>query len=109
MSKLNIGVYPESVPLSTHGRCELEWRSGRDAGTDGLRHFDGRGTAAQVTGVQCRVGGHLFNDAHQLLRCSLLTQMVQQHTQLQNVPTGFASPLPMMSKAKPGIGSNMLG
>ena len=30
-------------------------------------------------------------------------------TQLQKVPTGLASPLPMMSKADPWMGSNMEG
>lgn len=65
--------------------------------------------SAQVAGVQGGIGGDLLDGSHQALCGSALTQVFEQHHAAPERAHGVGQPLPMMSKAEPWMGSNMLG
>src|SRR5262249_50655266 len=76
---------------------------------DGCRHFSCSGLAAEVGRVKTLISRHPFNRLHETLGYRLLTQVLKKHHRRPEGAIGLATPLPMMSKAEPWIGSNMDG
>ena len=67
------------------------------------------GLAAEIRRVKARVRGDTLDRLHQRVAAAGSPRCSSIMTEDQNVPTGLAMPLPMMSKAEPWIGSNIDG
>ena len=106
----------EGVPHPRHLLSGAYWRE-TDAGGIGQRWPVARtqhGSPALValpprSPVQAGVRGDLLDSGHQAALRRRTRPGVRAASAAQNVPTGLARPLPMMSKAEPWMGSTCWG
>ena len=82
---------------------------GGDLCADGLGYLGRSGGTAKIARMQGRIRRDVFDGLHHPRGCFVSPRCSSNMTTDQNVPTGFAQPLPMMSKAEPWIGSNIDG